>query len=106
MKKIKLIFALTVVSILFSTSCSDQRTGIVDIKFTTDLTQTDLNKIQEDLKSQNIDLTYDLLEFDGSGHLKKISASIDYNDGYKGSFQSIELQPADSPGFYHDFSKN
>lgn len=106
MKKFKFVSIAIVLLVFISTSCSEQRTGIVDIKFTTDLTQADLDEIQEDLKSQNIDLTYDLLEFDAQGNLKKINASIDYNDGQKGSFKSRELQPTDRPGFYRDFSKD
>ena len=106
MKKFKLIILAVVLLVFITPSCGEQRTGIIDIKFTTELTQTDLDKIQEDLKVQNIDLTYDLLEFDEQGNLKKISASINYNDGQKGSFTSRELPPTNGPGFYRDFSKN
>ena len=80
--------------------CQEQHAKVIDIKFTTQLTQQDLDKIQEGLKSQNIELTYDFLEFDQHGHLRKISASIDYHDGQSGSFTSRVLQPSDSPGFY------
>ncbi|WP_339922243.1 hypothetical protein [uncultured Cyclobacterium sp.] len=104
MKKNKWITVLVILSIFILTKCGEKRSGVVDVKFTTELTQVDLDKIQIDLKSQNIALTYDLLEFDERGFLKKIDASIDYNDGQKGSFKSSELQSTDGPGFYRDFS--
>ena len=97
---------LAIVLVYMLTGCGQQRIGIIDIKFTTQLTQSDLDKIQEDLKSQNIDLTYDKLEFDERGNLKKISVSIDYNDGQRGSFESRVLESTDRPGFYRDFSKD
>lgn len=100
--KILVLIALTVLFV----ACSAQRTDTLEVKFTNELTQTDLDEIQEDLKTQNISLTYSLLEFDEQGNLKKISASIDYNDGQKGSFESRELEPGDNPGFRRDFSKN
>ena len=62
--------------------------------------------MQEDLKSLNIDLTYDELKFDEDGKLKMISASIDYNDGHKASFESNVLKSSDEIGFYRDFSKD
>jgi hypothetical protein len=85
-------------------SCKSDRTGIIDVKFTSELTKDDLNKIKADLASQNIDLTYDQLTFDEEGKLKMISASIDYNDGLKSSITTRELKSTDGPGFYRDFS--
>ncbi|WP_268036264.1 hypothetical protein [Algoriphagus sp. PAP.12] len=104
MKKNLSIFSI--LSVLFLTYCSNPRTGVIDVGFTNELTQKDLDDIQLDLKSQNVDLEYTYLEFDSVGHLKKISASIDYKDGHKGSFKSLVLQDGDRPGFKREFSKN
>jgi hypothetical protein len=106
MKKIKWNLIAIIFLTTFIAGCNEQRTGIVDVKFSTEQTKIDLDKIQEDLKSQNIDLTYNIIEFNEQGYLKKISASINYNDGQKGSFESRELQSTDGPGFYRDFSEN
>ncbi|WP_340103539.1 hypothetical protein [Rhodohalobacter sp. 8-1] len=96
---------ISIFIIITINSCTEERSGVIDVKFTTELTKDDLSMIKADLASQNIDLTYDHLEFDEDGKLKIISASIDYNDGHKGSFESRVLKPTDSPGFYRDFSK-
>ncbi|MEL6560482.1 MAG: hypothetical protein AAFQ94_19990 [Bacteroidota bacterium] len=104
MKRINFNLLIAVAIIFISVSCASQRTGILDVKFTNQLTQTDLDKIKKDLKTQNIDLNYDLLEFDDNGKLKRINASIDYNDGQVASFKSRELRSSDKPGFYRDFS--
>ena len=99
-------YFLIIICIWFVTiSCNEHRTGIIDVKFNTELIKSDLDQLQKDLKSKNIDLTYSHLEFDDQGYLKKISAEIDYNDGHEASFTSRELQPSDAPGFYRDFSK-
>lgn len=98
-----LLYALLFFSLL--TACAPDRTGIVEVKFNSEMTQVDLDSIQAALKAQNIDLTYDQLEFDEDGHLRKISASIDYPDGHSGSFTSAVLSDGDGPGFYRDFSK-
>ncbi|SHO59576.1 hypothetical protein [Algoriphagus zhangzhouensis] len=95
---------LSILSIFFLTYCTNPRTGVIDIGFTNELTQKDLDDIQMDLKSQNVELEYTYLEFDSVGHLKKISASIDYKDGHKGSFKSQVLQDGDRPGFRREFS--
>lgn len=94
---------VSIVFIITIHSCTDDRSGVIDVRFTTELTKDDLNEIKADLASQNIDLTYDSLAFDEDGQLKMISASIDYNDGQKGSFESRELNPTDGPGFYREF---
>lgn len=86
-------------------SCTEERSGVIDVKFNTELTKDDLSMIKTDLASQDIDLTYNHLTFDEDGKLKMIAASIDYNDGHKSSFESRLLKPTDSPGFYRDFSK-
>lgn len=96
---------VSVFIIINMNSCTEERNGVIDVKFTTELTKEDLSMIKADLASQNIDLTFDHLEFDEDGTLKMISASIDYNDGHKGSFESRVLKPTDSPGFYRDISK-
>lgn len=106
MKKLKWNSIAIIFLITLFAGCDEQRTGIVDVKFSIEQTQADLNRIQKNLKSQNIELTYNLLEFNEKGNLKKISASIDYNDGLKGSFKSRKLQSTDGPGFHRDFSEN
>ncbi|MDW3195340.1 MAG: hypothetical protein R8G66_23390 [Cytophagales bacterium] len=85
--------------------CQTQK-EVVDLKFTAELVQADLDKIQADMKSRRIRLNYELLDFDESGHLKQISARIEYPDGMKGSFESCVLTPRDGPGFYRDFSED
>lgn len=79
---------------------------IIDVKLTSELTQEDLNKIKEDLASQDITLTYDKITFDEEVKLKMISVSIGYNDGRRASFTSKKLKPNDRLGFCRDFSKN
>ena len=106
MKKLNFNLIIAITIIFISVSCGSQRAGVVDVKFTNQLTQADLDKIKEDLKTQDIDLNYDLLEFDDKGNLKRINATIDYNDGTSGSFKSRELTSSDKPGFYRDFSKS
>lgn len=102
----KIFSVLVSIFIIVSmSSCTEERSGVIDVKFTTELTKDDLRMIKADLASQNIDLTYDTLAFDESVKLKMISASIDYNDGHKGSFESRVLKPTDVPGFYRDFSE-
>ncbi len=76
----------------------------IDIKFTIAYTFDDLVELKQNLKKADIDIEYELLQFDDHGHLIKISTSINYNDGFKGSIESRLLQPTDKPGFYRDFS--
>lgn len=80
----------------------------VFIEFNTAYTLEDLLTLKKELKSLDIDINYSLLEFSDSGQLSKITASIDYNDGLRGSFESRKLQAKGKPGpgFRRDFSKN
>lgn len=81
--------------IITMNSCTEERSGIIDVKFTTELTNDDLSMIKADLASQDINLTYDHLTFDENGKLKMIAASINYNDGHRGSFESRILKPTE-----------
>eukprot|EP00320_Phaeocystis_rex_P001396 CAMPEP_0119076376 /NCGR_PEP_ID=MMETSP1178-20130426/86307_1 /TAXON_ID=33656 /ORGANISM="unid sp, Strain CCMP2000" /LENGTH=106 /DNA_ID=CAMNT_0007058647 /DNA_START=39 /DNA_END=359 /DNA_ORIENTATION=- len=98
-------FFLVVLLSMLVASCQTQK-EVVDLKFTTELVQADLDKMQSDMKDRGINLNYEFLDFDESGHLKQISASIKYSDGQKYSFESRVLTAGDGPGFYRDFSED
>lgn len=77
----------------------------MDLKFTNELVQADLDKMQTETKAQGIKLNYEFLDFDEAGYLKQISANIKYPDGEKVSFESRVLKAGDEPGFYRDLSE-
>ena len=91
---------------VFGVSCSSQQPNVVDLKFTVELVRSDLDKMQEDMAAQGITLSYEFLDFDESGKLQQVSASIEYPDGQRSSFESRVLGPDDQPGFYRDFSQD
>ena len=110
MKKLRMTIFLLLLTFLTANAQKNERTfaindNLVDIKFTTQYTLEDLVYVKAKLIIMHIELKYSLLEFNDEGFLKKISASIDYNDGYSASFKSKELQTMDGPGFRRDFIK-
>jgi hypothetical protein len=76
---------------------------LFQIKFSTAWTWGDIKLAKDDLEDHDIILTYTLLEFDGQGSLKRLSASIEYPDGMKGSFVTGNLKPENKPGFRRNF---
>ena len=78
---------------------------LLRVEFNTTWTWDDITVVKQELKEHEIELKYSLLEFDDSGFLKRITASITYKDGMTGSFESRELQ-SDGPGFRRNFIKH
>src|SRR6478736_5980266 len=103
-----LIFVLTSVLSLRAQDVKPLYTisnNVIDVRFTTSYTLKDIAQVKTDLKKENIDISYPLLQFDEKGYLQKISASIDYNDGHSAGFESGILQPGNGPGFHRKFNK-
>lgn len=71
----------------------------IRLTFTTEYELEDLEDVKNKLEKLNIEINYTSLKFDTEGKLSQISASIQYPDGVKGSFESRELKPTDGPGF-------
>lgn len=78
----------------------------IEIVFTDNMTQRDLEKIKIELKKINIDLNFDRLEFkQNNSKLSYIKYSVDCNDGFKGSASSSFSQEK-KIGFYRDYNKD
>lgn len=78
----------------------------IEIVFTDNMTQRDLEKIKIGLKKINIDLNFDRLEFkQNNSKLAYISYSVDCNDGFKGS-ASLSVTKEKKIGFYRDYNKD
>ena len=72
----------------------------IDIEFTILYTFADLVEVKDQLAEREIELTYQLLQFDKYGNLRQISATLKTNNGHEASFTSRELQSQDKPGFH------
>jgi len=78
----------------------------IEIVFTDNMTQLDLEKIKIGLKKINITLNFDRLEFkQNNGKLANIKYSVDCNDGFKGS-ASLSITKEKKIGFYRDYNKD
>src|SRR6478736_1315729 len=103
-----LIFVLTSVLSLRAQDVKPLYTisnNVIDVRFTTSYTLKDIAQVKEDLKKENIDINYSLLQFDEKGYLQKISASLDFHNGSLSRFESRVLQPEDAPGFRKELNK-
>ncbi len=78
----------------------------IEIVFTDNMTQRDLEKIKIGLKKINIDLNFEELEFNQNiNKLAYIKFSVDCNDGFKGS-ASLSVTKEKKIGFYRDYNKD
>ena len=78
----------------------------IEIVFTDNMTQRDLEEIKIGLKKINIALNFDRLEFkQNNGKLAYIKYSVDCNDGFKGS-ASLSITKEKKIGFYRDYNKD
>jgi hypothetical protein len=72
----------------------------IKLVFTTRYDSEKLLDLKKDLLKLDIHLSFTGLEFNELGHLKQISAKIEFPDGKSGSFESAELKSATiGPGF-------
>lgn len=107
MKNLLLLIIMSVA--MFSISFAQQEKKLytisdelIDVRFSKKFTQTDLDNVKKELAAMGIKLTYDFLDFDGSGHLKEINASIDYGNNMAVPMKSGKLKEGNNPGFYRD----
>jgi len=77
----------------------------IDIEFTTAYTFYDIVELKEKLAKEDIELTYQSLQFSKNGRLKQVSATIKTPNETVASFTSRELQPTDKSGFHLDACK-
>ena len=78
----------------------------IEIVFTDNMTQRDLEKIKIGLKKINIDLNFEELEFNQNiNKLAYIKYSVDCNDGFKG-LASSSVSQEKKIGFYRDYNKD
>jgi N-acetylmuramoyl-L-alanine amidase len=78
----------------------------IEIVFTDNMTQHDLEEIKIGLKKINIDLNFEKLEFkQNKSKLAYIKYSVDCNDGFKGS-ASLSVSQDKKIGFYRDYNKD
>ncbi len=77
----------------------------IEVLFNSTLTMENLEIIQADMATQNIDLQYESLTFSKAGKLESISFKVDYNDGSFGTASSRKLSPKSRMGFRRVFDK-
>jgi len=101
---------LSIVVILFSSINSlaaqdalNMKVNLVEISFNTSLDFNDLSELKNQLSKLNIDLKYQILEFNEEGKLKRISFKVNCNDGFSGSASSEQLLNKSPIGFYRDY---
>jgi hypothetical protein len=76
----------------------------IAVLFSRKTTFAQLVAIRQDLQKDNIELEYQLLEFDKNGELLKISFHVDCRDGFAGSAASGMLTSESAFGFYRDYT--